>query len=574
MPDVTFNCPHCQQHIEAPEEMVGMSAQCPTCQKDFQVPASSPTPSLRTPPFKRSPASPSTFKPTSTFAGPASLSCRSCGAQLDYNENSDVATCPFCGSTNFLFEPTSETDRLRDMEDGSFRVLHYEPQLSDAQVHQCIMEAVRRDPVGCLKIGDVSWKIERVFFPVWRIDAQVHCTWHGVYQEEVQFTNYMTVTKKRAEMRVRDKWTPGEHGPFHTEKQWVEEQVPYEEQEAYVDTKLQNRPASGVHDFQHEFLLPAAMGIDHAQVAACGFNPTTGPLSDGRPSTAHSQAIARLCLSQSTAWSKADGNQFVQQVAEAQCRAAVAQATISTVSCVIQSKQFSLAYLPVALLSYEWSGRRYRHFVNLVTGEFTGEWPKDFHRLFGDLRKEANAVAGTARSVAMQARKTNTEISETTIGKLQRGMMGKILGIPFVALFGIGAVWAAFQKEDTPTFERGVYIFLAVSAFFSIFGMLSDFRKNKKKMANLKANRGMAQLPAWESQVPWQKLLKDRRAILLHYFVNPPPNLHMNPSSFRSADGIDKVRQRVVAFLDGRAGAAQEAELNAVADHVAKCLIA
>jgi DNA-directed RNA polymerase subunit RPC12/RpoP len=38
MSDIKFMCPHCGQHIEAPEEMVDQVVDCPACQKQMTVP--------------------------------------------------------------------------------------------------------------------------------------------------------------------------------------------------------------------------------------------------------------------------------------------------------------------------------------------------------------------------------------------------------------------------------------------------------------------------------------------------------------------------------------------------------
>jgi membrane protein YdbS with pleckstrin-like domain len=38
MADIKFDCPHCQQHIEAPEEVLGVTVNCPTCQGAITVP--------------------------------------------------------------------------------------------------------------------------------------------------------------------------------------------------------------------------------------------------------------------------------------------------------------------------------------------------------------------------------------------------------------------------------------------------------------------------------------------------------------------------------------------------------
>lgn len=39
MPDIRLNCPHCQQSLEAPEDMAGQTVECPSCGKPFDIPA-------------------------------------------------------------------------------------------------------------------------------------------------------------------------------------------------------------------------------------------------------------------------------------------------------------------------------------------------------------------------------------------------------------------------------------------------------------------------------------------------------------------------------------------------------
>jgi hypothetical protein len=42
MSDFKFNCPHCQQWLEAPEEMLGETIDCPSCQGSIELPAPEP----------------------------------------------------------------------------------------------------------------------------------------------------------------------------------------------------------------------------------------------------------------------------------------------------------------------------------------------------------------------------------------------------------------------------------------------------------------------------------------------------------------------------------------------------
>ena len=38
MADIDFNCPHCGQNLNGPEEMAGQTIECPVCQKSFAIP--------------------------------------------------------------------------------------------------------------------------------------------------------------------------------------------------------------------------------------------------------------------------------------------------------------------------------------------------------------------------------------------------------------------------------------------------------------------------------------------------------------------------------------------------------
>lgn len=38
MSDVKFNCPQCNQHLEAPEDMLGQLIDCPSCNQPIEVP--------------------------------------------------------------------------------------------------------------------------------------------------------------------------------------------------------------------------------------------------------------------------------------------------------------------------------------------------------------------------------------------------------------------------------------------------------------------------------------------------------------------------------------------------------
>jgi hypothetical protein len=65
MADINFNCPHCKQNLNGPEEMAGEAIDCPVCQKSFQIPGGLiEVPKGKLAPPGRSSAPPATARPS------------------------------------------------------------------------------------------------------------------------------------------------------------------------------------------------------------------------------------------------------------------------------------------------------------------------------------------------------------------------------------------------------------------------------------------------------------------------------------------------------------------------------
>ena len=121
MPDIKFNCPHCKQSLEAPEDMLGQTIECPACNGEISIPTQKPLPAPLAPPpvpqQKRTKECP--------FCGEdillSALKCKHCGEFLNKTASQQrdkkptakpfapppashiphkVATCPKCGSTS------------------------------------------------------------------------------------------------------------------------------------------------------------------------------------------------------------------------------------------------------------------------------------------------------------------------------------------------------------------------------------------------------------------------------------------------------------------------------------------
>ena len=92
MADLKFACPHCQQHIQAPEGYAGMQISCPTCHGVLLVPEPTPLPPSRgaslpvPPPPARSAVCPSCEQPLPRGA----MLCLNCG----YNTITRQRTLP------------------------------------------------------------------------------------------------------------------------------------------------------------------------------------------------------------------------------------------------------------------------------------------------------------------------------------------------------------------------------------------------------------------------------------------------------------------------------------------------
>jgi hypothetical protein len=78
MADIKFNCEHCNQSLEAPEEMLGQTIDCPSCSKAIKLP--DPAPPAPPPPAPRD-------TKACPFCGEDILAeakkCRHCGEFLD-----------------------------------------------------------------------------------------------------------------------------------------------------------------------------------------------------------------------------------------------------------------------------------------------------------------------------------------------------------------------------------------------------------------------------------------------------------------------------------------------------------
>ena len=78
MAEISFACPHCNQKLEAPDDMAGQTVECPACQKPMAVPGAAVTEPV--------------VAPVAANV-PAGKTCPECNAAMD----ADAVLCMACG---------------------------------------------------------------------------------------------------------------------------------------------------------------------------------------------------------------------------------------------------------------------------------------------------------------------------------------------------------------------------------------------------------------------------------------------------------------------------------------------
>ena len=83
MSDYSFNCPHCQQELEIPQDMIGEECECPACNKHIQLRHRQPK--LKAPPKRYIQPPPKPSPEAKADSSPSSVPA------------SKTKRCPFCG---------------------------------------------------------------------------------------------------------------------------------------------------------------------------------------------------------------------------------------------------------------------------------------------------------------------------------------------------------------------------------------------------------------------------------------------------------------------------------------------
>lgn len=91
MSDFKFNCPHCEQSLEAPEEMLGQTIECPSCNGSIELPK--PEPQLEPEPTPEPTPPPEPEPEPAPPPKPEMQDCPYCGEEI----LAKAKKCKHCG---------------------------------------------------------------------------------------------------------------------------------------------------------------------------------------------------------------------------------------------------------------------------------------------------------------------------------------------------------------------------------------------------------------------------------------------------------------------------------------------
>lgn len=278
------------------------------------------------------------------------LACTSCGGKLDYTSGSDVACCPFCGSLHLVRTESNEFNKLNDLGSANLRIYHDLPKISGKDAIAIIHKAIRSEKAGFKDPEKLQMEVNSIYVPAWCVKTRVECSWHGEYSEKRTVTKWRKVSKTSGTRR-------------------------YEVDEPYSDTEIIWHPRSGSHTFETRIWAPATPGFSLDQLHATTSGLTGAGSVRGEPPLSKQIGIASATKSQVQAWEEFNCDNRIEKISQKECQKCIER--LHNVRAVCTSKDFSLTYLPIAVVSYEANNCSFRHFLNLKTGHFSGDLPLD-----------------------------------------------------------------------------------------------------------------------------------------------------------------------------------------------------
>ena len=465
----TMVCRRCKATV-APNALFCKSCGAPVAQtaaKQTSSPAGRPPPAPA-PQAQKLPVRPAKPPAAAHAAGSGQttslLTCKNCGGQLQYSPGATVVRCLYCGSDSIVQTPGGPVRGSAGGDDAP--PAYYEPKFSAAKIRDAIINKAAADPAGLKTLDQASMKIEGCYFPAWEAHLQIHCSWSGEYYVE------------RTVVKYRKAWRPGKIKTLMGD--WIDGQVEF--QEPYNDVERESHPQSGVHDYETTLHIPAAKGVTSEQFALM-YRGTSGvATTTGIPPSRSEFPVAPPAFRSADAWKTFSGDALVHQDAERACNGCCER--IIQVSPIVTSRQFSLVWMPMAVVSYSIQGQEYRHFANLVTGEFWGDLPVD------------------SSAVREEATKAKAEVAKLWILKIAGG-----LGL--LVLTGLCVVGALYCLQDhiipTPDWQMPALLACVVIGCASLVGMFAAFETDAEK--------------------PWREFLSNRQPFLIRLFLDPPKHM-------------------------------------------------
>lgn len=143
MSEFKFNCPHCEQSLEVPEEMLGQTIECPSCNSSIELPAAdsvsqpepSPPPPVESQPTPEAPPEP-----------PA-------------QSKRKMQDCPYCGEE--ILATAKKCKHCGEFLDENSRPAPSAPQNKSAESEKKIWEG---HPSGLYYLG--HWILGILLFPL------------------------------------------------------------------------------------------------------------------------------------------------------------------------------------------------------------------------------------------------------------------------------------------------------------------------------------------------------------------------------------------------------------------------
>ena len=516
MADIKFNCPQCNQSLEAPEDMAGMSLDCPACQKAITIPPNflqgKPRLQLRsvgiptkkdvpmetpavTDPYKARSANKQESLDSNLGGVTVALTCKNCGGQMKCSSSSDVAVCLFCGSEHLIKEDYTKLGKLRDQNGGGFNIVHYQPLVNLSQIRGMIEEIALKDPSGDKRIRTVKMSIQGMYLPVWEFHLQVHCSWQGYYLE------------KRTVIKYKSVWKNTGRKVQNVSGEWRDEMA--QVQEPYNDTEEITHPQSGTYDYVDHLWYSASPQVTDEQLDMLmrGFDQTSSTSGEPRPTGDY--VVINPSLSENGSWERYGGDAYVVKRAPDHCRGC--SQYIKKAHPAIMSKTTSFSYFPLAVVTYSIDGMDYRHLVNMLTGEFRGDVPVDMREILREV-------------IAVKESREKIRSINSLLG------VGNVIWIVLAVIITIAVGYTAFELDEwnDPTF--GWWLKVVGCIVIVVVGSVG--------------------ILSFREEDPWPAFVLKRSALFLRLFLNPPPHYRQAMYAGFESKNLESVMEPLKYALD------------------------